>query len=152
MEKKIIPLKQRKKWTDEELDFTCIEIKKKEDNIDNFFYLDDNVLDNNCPNNCYLNKKVLIFGINRNDKQIGFSNGLIENCQSPNFAHTCNTFPGCSGGCIVNLANNCAIGIHKGECKNSDLNVGIFIKEISKYIKSNREIFSDKEILSDVSK
>ena len=59
-EVKTISLKQRKKWTDKALDFTCIEIKEKEDNIKTFYYLDDNVLDENCSNDCYLNKNVLI--------------------------------------------------------------------------------------------
>jgi hypothetical protein len=36
--------------------------------------LDDNVLDDDC----YLNQNVLIFAINKNDKQIGFSNGIIK--------------------------------------------------------------------------
>ena len=53
-EQKIIPLKQRKKWTDEYLDFTCIEIKEKKDNIHTFFNLDYTVLDYNYSNDCYL--------------------------------------------------------------------------------------------------
>ena len=141
-EVKTISLKQRKKWTDKALDFTCIEIKEKEDKINTFYNLDDKALDENCLNNYYLNKYVLIFAINIKDKQIGFSNGLIKKCETDSFSYNCYKYP-CSGGCIVNQANNCVIGIHKGENKNTGLNLGIFIKEIIKYIKDNKEILSN---------
>ena len=36
-ETKILSLKGRKKWTNKEMDFTCIEIKEEEDNIHTFF-------------------------------------------------------------------------------------------------------------------
>ena len=78
-ETKFISLKGRKKWTDKEIDFTCIEIKEEKDNIHTFYNLDDKVLDQNSSNDCYLNQKVFIFAINKNDnKQIGFSNGIIK--------------------------------------------------------------------------
>ena len=74
---KNIPLnKPRKKWTNEKMDFTVIEILES-DNIDDFYYLDDNILKKKYSNNIYLNKKVLIFAINTNQK-IGFSNGKIS--------------------------------------------------------------------------
>ena len=138
-ESKSISLGQRKIWTDKELDFTCIEIKE-EDNIKTFYTLDDDVLDNNKSNNWYLNGNVLIFAINKTDRQVGFSHGLIKKCESPYFLYNCNTYPGCSGGCIVNQANNNVIGIHKGEYPEDGLNVGIFFMEIIKYIKKNKEI------------
>ena len=50
---KTLSLNQRKIWTDEIIDFTCIEIKEKEDNIYTFFNLDDNVF----TNELYLNQK-----------------------------------------------------------------------------------------------
>jgi len=141
-ESKTISLGQRKIWTDQELDFTCIEIKEKEDNIKTFYTLDDDVLDDNNSNDWYLNKNVLIFAVNKKDRQIGFSNGIIKKCESPYFFYNCNTYAGCSGGCIVNQANNNVIGIHKGESKKNGLNAGIFIREIIKYIKDNKEILS----------
>ena len=55
------------------------------------------------------------------------------------FSYTCNTLPGCSGGCVVNQNNNCVIGMHCGEIKNSNkkvLNVGIFIWNIMNYLKA----------------
>ena len=71
-ETKILSLKQRKIWNDKEMDFTCIEIKEKEDNIHTFFNLDDNVLDNNSDNNYYLNKNVIVYGINKIGKKLVF--------------------------------------------------------------------------------
>ena len=139
---KTIPLKKRKIGTDEKMDFTFIEIKEKEDNIETFFNLDDNVLKKNCPNESYLEENVLIFGININDKQLGFADGLIKKCIDCFFVHTCNTYEGCSGGCIVNKANNCVIGIHRGEfeIKNGNknpINQGIFLRNIIKRIKES---------------
>ena len=147
-ETKIIPLKGRKKWTDEEMDFTCIEIKEKEDNIHTFFSLDDKVLDENYSNEWYLNQNVFIFAINKNDKQIGFSNGIIKKNQDSLFAYTCNTYPGCSGGCIVNQFNNNVIGIHRGaiETGKNAVNAGIYIYNVIKSIKPSKENILKKVI------
>ena len=144
---KIISIKGRKKWTDKEMDFTCIEIKEEEDNIHTFFNLDDKVLDKNYSNDCYLNQKVFIFAINKNDKQIGFSNGVIKENKEPFFAYNCNTYLGCSGGCIVNQFNNNVIGIHCGEIKTGNekaLNEGIYINNVINIIKQSKENISQK--------
>ena len=136
---KTISLNQRKIWNDEKIDFTCIEIKEKEDNIYTFFNLDDNVF----TNEYYLNQNVFIYAINntKNGRNLVFSNGKIKNSKNSNFAYTCNTYAGCSGGCIVNQYNNCVIGIHKGEIKTGNKNAvkaGIFIKDVIKYIKEHK--------------
>ena len=140
---KTLSLNQRKIWTDEIIDFTCIEIKEKEDNIYTFFNLDDNVF----TNELYLNQNVIIYGINNNkiESKLVFSNGIIKNSKGCKFAYTCNTYPGCSGGCIVNKYDNCVIGIHQGEKKGTGnknvVNLGIFIRDIIKYIKENKNAF-----------
>ena len=142
---KTLSLNQRKIWTDEIIDFTCIEIKEKEDNIYTFFNLDDNVF----TNELYLNQNVIIYGIkdNKIESKLVFSNGKIKNSKNKDnyFAYTCNTYPGCSGGCIVNQYDNCVIGIHKGEIKGTGnknaVNAGIFIRDIIKYIKENKYAF-----------
>ena len=135
-ETKVLPLKQRKIWNDENMDFTCIEIKEKkeEDNIDTFFYLDDHVNYKDLGNDCYLNENVIIFGINKNGKDVGFSNGIIMKNEDYFFYYNCNTYEGCSGGCIVNQSNNCVIGIHTG--KDEKLNVGIYIRNVIERIKN----------------
>ena len=140
-ESKDISLKQRKIWNDEKMDFTCIEIKE-EDKIHTFFNLDDNVLDTNYSNENYLNQNVIIFAINKDIKQIGFSNGLIKKNLDCFFAYTCNTFPGCSGGCVVNEFNNCVIGIHRAEIKTEKkkaVNEGIYIRNVIECIKYSKE-------------
>ena len=68
-ENKTISLKERNKWTDEKIDFTCIEIKE-EDNIHTFYNLDDNILDKNNSNEYYLNQNVLIFAIIPRNREI----------------------------------------------------------------------------------
>ena len=151
-ETKILSLNKRKIWIDEKLDFTCIEIKEKEDKINTFYSLDDDVFNINSFNECFLKQKVYIFAINNfeNGRQLAFSNGeIISNIYEGLFAYTCNTYPGCSGGCIVNQYNNSIIGIHKGELKKGNkngtkiqdekiINVGIFIGDVIKCIKESK--------------
>ena len=126
---KRIYLEGRGKWTNKEMDFTCIEIKK-EDNIKTHFSLDDNILTSNYTNKDYLNKSVTVYGLNTKDNyKLYYSYGYIKEPSKYLFGHTCNTYPGCSGGCIVIENTNHVIGIHKGYEKNKD-NVGIFIKDV----------------------
>ena len=138
---KTLSLNQRKIWNDEIIDFTCIEIKEKEDNIYTFFNLDDNVF----TNELYLNQNVIIYGINnnKNGSKLVFSNGIINKSYGCNFEYTCNTDSGCSGGCIVNQTDNCVIGIHQGEITGNKnvVNAGIFLRDIIKYIKENKNAF-----------
>ena len=137
-EPKTISLVKRKIWIDSEMDFTCIEIKEKEDNIDTFFNLDENVINFNYTNDFYKNQKVLVYGINKNN--LAYDPGLIKLIKDYSFAYNANTYPGCSGGCIANYDNNCIIGIHKGEIltgNNKAVNAGIFIKEVIRSILTN---------------
>ena len=146
-ETKIISLKGRKKWTNVEMDFTCIEIKEEEDKIYTYFNLDDKVLDKNYSNDNYLNHNVLIYAINKDNNLMGFSNGVIKKNEDPFFAYTCNTYPGCSGGCIVNQSNNNVIGIHRGEIETGNkevVNAGIYINNVINSIKETKENISQK--------
>ena len=86
-ETKIISLNQIKIWNNKEMDFTCIEIKEKKDNIYTFFNLDDNVLDHNSNNDCYLNKNIIVYGINRDGKKVSLSNGIIKENEDCFFFH-----------------------------------------------------------------
>ena len=49
----------------------------------------------------------------------GHDSGIIFKIEENNFIHNCNTYPGCSGGVIVNKIKNSVIGIHRGSIKNS---------------------------------
>ena len=136
---KTISLNERKIWTDEKIDFTSIEIKENQDKIDSFFNLDDKVF----TNENYFNQNVIIYAIDNteNGRKLVFSNGIIKSSRNINFSYTCNTFPGYSGGCVVNQYNNCVIGIHRGEIetrKENTVNTGIFIRDVIKYIKEHK--------------
>ena len=102
---KIITLKKtRKKWSNPELDYSCIEIKE-EDNIDNDFYqLDDIFLKKDYNKEEFLKDNyndIIIFATMAINKR-GFDSGNIIKFQGDNFVHNCNTYYGCSGGVIVN--------------------------------------------------
>ena len=135
-ELKIIPLKQRKIWINETIDYACIEIKEEEDNIHTFLNLDETIFNKNDSNEYYLNQGVLLFARNKfkNEKRLVFSNGIIKNIKNYDFLYTCNTYSGCSGGCIVNQNNYGVIGIHKGGMVKCTLNVGVFIMDVIKDI------------------
>ena len=146
-ETKFISLNQRKIWNNKEMGFTCIEIKEKKDNIYTFFNLDDNVLDNNSNNDCYLNKNIIVYGINRDGKKVSLSNGIIKENEDCFFSYICNTFEGCSGGCIVNQSNNAVIGINRGKINTENikvLNEGIFVRNVIERIKDNIKSLSLK--------
>ena len=132
---KTINLEERAKWTNSKMDFTCIEIKK-EDNIKTPFSLDNNIFKRNYSNKDYLNKNVTAYALNKQDKfKLYYSDGYIKKQDNYSFAHTCNTYPGCSGGCIVIQKTNRVIGIHQGGLEKNKVNVGIFIKDVIEDIK-----------------
>ncbi len=118
---KIISLKEeRKRWSNKNLDYSCIEIIKQ-DKIKDFYGLDDKILKDDYSNDAYLGKNILIFGIMKNKKR-GHSDGLIKSIKQFWFVHNCNTYPGCSGAVIVNKNNNLVIGVHKGELETKKKN------------------------------
>ena len=129
-----INVEGRQKWTNKDMDFTCIEMKK-EDDIKTHFSLDDNILKSNYSNKDYLNRNVTVFALNRNDNfKLYYSYGSIKECVDCLFTHTFNTYKGCSGGCIVIQNTNRVVGIHKGGY-NDKANVGIFINDVIEDIK-----------------
>ena len=133
---KRIYLEGRGKWTNSDMDFTCIEIKK-EDNIKITFSLDDNILKSNYSNKDYLNKSVTAYGLNVTDNyKLYYSYGYIEEKGNCFFTHTCNTYPGCSGGCIALQNINSVIGIHRAADNKKNVNVGIFINDVIEDIKN----------------
>ena len=143
-ENKTINIRNRKKWTNIYMDYTIIEIKENEDNIHSFLTLDDNFFQNNFSNECYLNQNVMIFGLKKNDDQLGFSNGIIKKCYEYYFSYTSITYKGCSGGCIINQNNGKVIGFHKGATKKGDndgLKTGIFLIYVIKDIKEIKNRF-----------
>ena len=118
--------KNRIKYTNEELDVTIIEIKPKEDKIDNFLDIDFSIEKD--LENIYNNKSIYILhypkGTNAN-----VSFGLTKKLIDSQFIHQCSTERGSSGSPILLLDSFKVIGIHKGTKENFEFNYGIFIKE-----------------------
>ena len=148
---KNLSLKHRKKWSNKALDYSCIEIMN-EDEIDDFYQLDDILSKKSYKNELYLEevkKHILIFSIMKNGKR-GHSNGLIKGIDKTKnyFYHNCNMDPGSSGGVIVNKNNNCVIGIHIGAIKNNNeiLNCGLFMHNIIEDIiyQNTKNIINEK--------
>ena len=73
---KLLPIKKRRIYSNPEIDYSCIEILD-EDDLDDFYSIDDISLKKNFSPEGYKDKQVVIFAIMKNLK-IGFSNGLIK--------------------------------------------------------------------------
>jgi len=121
-EKKQLNLKlNRYKFTDKELDFTIIEIRK-EDNILNFVDIDENI-------NLNIDEKDYLFSLNyTKGEQLKYSHGTYLKKTNKYFIYTIGTNHGASGAPIFLLSNSKIIGLHKGSLKNNSsekLNLGI---------------------------
>ena len=122
----------RKKYTNEILDITIIELKEA-DEIKNFFLtLDKRLLDfinsNNISNKQNFNnlyEKESIYILNY-IKEIQVSYGfLIDITQSSRINHNCSTEEGSSGSPIFLLESGNVIGVHYGHCSyNKNINFG----------------------------
>ena len=136
---KIINLNKRINYTNPEYDITIIELTK-EDNIQNFFELDDNILYNILEENdknedkdvnsnqIYLKETVYI--LQYPEGKLSVSYGILEDIyldSTFNFNHSCSTTSGSSGSPIVNLLTKKIIGIHKEGIQNANYNRGTFL-------------------------
>ena len=135
---KILPIKNRRIYSNPEMDYSCIEILD-EDDIEDFYSIDDASLKKKFnPEEDYKGKLFIIFAIMKNNKT-GLSNGVIKSIKKNEFLYTCNTYPGCSGGVIVKQNTNCVVGMHRGELKISkNTNIGILIRNIIDDINNNQ--------------
>ena len=129
-----IPLKikeKRKIYTSnkDEYDLTIIEIKENDYLYNNDFLEIDNDIYNNDLNDIYKEKSAYIIHYPKGGEceysldtifKIDIANTLIF--------HFCSTEEGSSGGPIINLQTSKVIGIHTGEHKSHDYNVGVIIK------------------------
>ena len=145
---KIINLSNRKSYTNPEYDITIIELKK-EDNIQNFLELDDNILnnifdndDNDNSNQIFLKETLYI--LQYPEGKLSVSYGVLDNIlidKKFNFNHSCSTKAGSSGSPIINLATNKLIGIHKEGLQSSNYNRGTFLNyPIRAFIKEKIKI------------
>lgn len=129
IQKELIIDEARKTYTNEQYDVTIIEIMK-EDNLDfdKFLEIDENIFVLNvCQKFRHQSIYLLYYSINEKST---FSNGKIDKVDEKDkytIYHKCSTFPGSSGCPIMNLNNNRVIGIHRGELRNEEYNIGIII-------------------------
>jgi hypothetical protein len=131
--KYIIPLNaDRRIWSDDYIDYTCIEILEK----DNIIITDLLEIDKNCYNTEFeieeYNKKGIVNTSIGHKKEIELPQGVIY-CVSDRedkFFHDCNTESGFSGGALILIKSLTIIGIHCGYEKNKKKNIGIYMKEV----------------------
>ena len=137
----------RKKYTnsDENIDITIIEIKPKEDGINNYLEIEEDDIKKYKEKIKLEFKKKSIYIIHYPKEELSVSYGLINDIiDNRRINHYCNTEEGSSGGPILSLKTFKVIGIHCGSFQKSDFNYGIFIKyaidEFNKYNKFKNEI------------
>ena len=106
---------KRKRYTNEILDITIIEINEDIDNINDFLILDNQILNkynsDNDENNINYFKNIYekesIYLLNYiNGKDIFASYGLLSNIEENKIKHKCNTDTGSSGSPILLLKSN----------------------------------------------
>ena len=129
--KEIIKLKidnSRKKITNEEFDFTIIEIKPNKDNIKSFLDIDENInKEQELFKLKYQNTSLYILHYpENNDIKISF--GLLKDIEDNIIFHKCSTHNGSSGSPILSLDTFKVIGIHFG-ATNLETNQGVFIQK-----------------------
>ena len=120
---------KRRTYTNKENDITIVELKQK-DGLYGYLLLDvdENVFKDN-PQNYYPNKDIYIIHYPHGQK-VGFSSGIIKNIYEDNYtiSHLCVTKDGSSGGPIINILNHKVIGLHKGNKKGKNFNLGTLLK------------------------
>ena len=147
----------RKRYTNEILDITIIEIDEKKDDIHDYIELDKDIINliklskNEIINNykdIYKNQSIYILNYLKGEN-ILVSYGLLSEINDENgINHNCNTDYGSSGSPILSLKNNGLIGIHYGSSK-FEFNKGtLIIYPIIEFqnIKNNLYIIKKEEI------
>ena len=123
---------QRKRYTNEFLDVTIIELFEEKDGIKDFLSLDNHIIQalnlpnnkiNNFLSNIYKNESIYLLNY-LNGKDIFASYGLLSNINDNKIYHKCETNTGSSGSPIISLKSNKVIGVHYGSI-NSNLNFNI---------------------------
>ena len=122
-EKKAINIKDKKIYTNMEYDITIIEIDPDKDFIYNFLEIDQNMFIEGeifCKDQSIylLQYDKVSFGVL---KKIDYDDQRID--------HACSSDRDSGGSPIMNLSNNRVIGMHYGYQKNTNINIGTFLKK-----------------------
>ena len=132
----IIKLKKENRffYTNEDLDYSCIEILDS-DNFNNYFKVDKNINNNNPEEEYKYDQLVVIQYAGGNT--VKFSEGYINEINKELIIYSIMSEGGSSGSPIcLDTRNLKVIGIHRGKADNENLYLkrGIFMKEIIKDI------------------
>jgi len=131
--KKITITGNRKVYTNEELDYTCIEIFDTE-NIKDYFKIDENLIEYSIEN--YKNKDIFILQYPKRN-EISFSSGIILDTKDNKIIHNSSTNKGSSGSPIISRnSNNSIIGLHYGSNQDNSFNLSTNIISIFNHIKN----------------
>ena len=144
-EKKIIKLSENRfKCTNEELDYTCIEILK-EDGFNNYFKIDKNININNPYEEYKYDEYVMIQYPGGDD--VSFAQGYINNINDYIINYTMKTEYGSSGSpLILDTRNLKIIGIHyQKTSKNNDEKKAIFMKYIIQDIEKQLQNYNNNK-------
>jgi hypothetical protein len=123
-----IPLNNRIKYSNKNLNFTIIEILQEDPIFKKitFLKIDDYIMDNNSESN-YINQDICILQIPQKEG-ISFSQGEIKFIKKENIFYLVSANNGSGGSPILLLNNFKIIGIHKASYK--EYNLGTFMKNI----------------------
>ena len=128
----IIKLKKENRffYTNEDLDYSCIEILDS-DNFNNYFKVDKNINNNNPEEEYKYDQLVVIQYPGGEDVKIG--KGYISEIKKESIIYSIMSECGSSGSPIcLDTRNLKVIGIHRGKADNENINLkrGIFMKDI----------------------
>ena len=117
IKEKIIEISEKRKtYTNDELDYTCVEIFD-EDEINNFFEIDNDIIINKMK---LINQEIFILQYNKS-KDLVFSSGKILKIEDNKMIHSAITESGSSGSPLIRRSRNeleYIVGIHMGTIKN----------------------------------
>jgi len=118
VEKSIKLTSNRKIFTNEKLDYTCIEIFES-DEINNFFKIEPHILSNQSKDSKIFEKNDIFILQFLNENEISFSDGNIMHIKDNLIYHGATTEEGSSGSPIIkrDKNNNYIIGLHKETIK-----------------------------------
>ena len=122
----------RKVFTNEELDYTCIQVRK-EDNFKDYFLIDANIFKNNID---YKNEDIFILQFPGDE--MSFAQGKCSEIKGNRILYSTPTESGSSGSPIIirkNTLKYYVIGLHFGGYKKKGINGGITMKSIIDDIK-----------------
>ena len=140
---KILQKENRFFYTNEDLDYSCIEILDS-DNFNNYFKVDKNINNNNPEEEYKYDQLVIIQYPGGNT--VKFGEGYINEINKELIIYSIMSEGGSSGSPIcLDTRNLKVIGIHRGKADNENKNLkrGIFMKEIIKDIE--KQILNQKD-------